>query len=56
MEVWEWYEDKQQGLGDRFKQELYKRIKEIELHPDRYPIRKKPYHETTTNVFPYLNI
>lgn len=35
LEAWEWYEDKQLGLGDRFKQKLYKRIEQIILYPDR---------------------
>ena len=33
LEAWEWYEEKQPGLGDRFKQEVYGKIKRVILHP-----------------------
>lgn len=51
-----WYDDKQIGLGDRFKNELYKRINAIETHPERYATKSPPYRETRMEVFPYLII
>ncbi|MEJ7680595.1 MAG: type II toxin-antitoxin system RelE/ParE family toxin [Segetibacter sp.] len=56
LESWEWYEDRQVGLGERFKEEVYKAIQQIERNPKRYPIRKKPYYEKLVDVFPYLVI
>jgi len=56
LEAWVWYEDRQPGLGDRFKNELDKRIGEIEKHPERYPQQTRPYRETRIDVFPYLII
>jgi|SRR4051794_4952388 plasmid stabilization system protein ParE len=56
LETWIWYEERQAGLGDRFKNEVYKRIHEIEQHPERYPERKKSYRETMIKTFPYLII
>ena len=56
LDAWIWYEERQPGLGDRFKNELYKRIYEIEQNPERYPERKKPYRETRIEIFPYLII
>lgn len=56
LESWIWYEDKQAGLGERFKTELYQRIHAIEQHPERYPLRTPLYRETRVNVFPYLII
>lgn len=56
LESWIWYEDKQAGLGDRFKDEVYKAIQQIEQNPERYPARKKPYHEKLVDVFPYFVI
>lgn len=53
-EAWEWYEDRQPGLGDRFTSEVKKRIKEIEQNPKRYAEKISPYRETRTKVFPYL--
>ncbi len=39
LEAWIWYEEKQTGLGDRFKNEVYKRIHEIEAQPAKYKER-----------------
>lgn len=46
LKSWEWYEDRQQGLGDQFFNETISRIHEIEQNPDRYPIKYKYYRET----------
>ena len=56
VQAWEWYEDKQPGLGDRFKQQVYNCIRIIEQHPERYPERKKYYREALVKIFPYLVI
>ena len=37
--AWEWYEERQQTLGDRFLKEVIHRIRLIEQSPDRYPTR-----------------
>lgn len=44
LAAWEWYEDKQEGLGDRFKKEVYDKISQIEITPEHYPQRKKKFH------------
>lgn len=51
-----WYEDKQPGLGDRFANEVFNKLAEIESHPDRYPIKIKNLREVRIAVFPYLVI
>ena len=56
LTAWEWYEDKQAGLGDRFKNEVYDKIRQIEVTPERYPVRKKRFREARINIFPYLII
>ena len=56
LESWIWYEDRQPGLGDRFKDEVYKAIHLVEQNPERYPVRKKPYREKNIDTFPYLII
>ncbi len=53
---WEWYEERQQGLGDRFVNEVSHRIVLIEQNPERYPTRYKFYKETPVPVFPFLII
>jgi len=53
---WEWYEVRQQGLGDRFVNEVLNKINLIEQFPERYPTRYKFYKETPVAVFPFLII
>ena len=54
--VWEWYEKRQEGVGDRFKGAVFKRLKQIELDPAKGLQRKHPYREAIVKVFPYLII
>lgn len=55
LEAWEWYEDKQQGLGDRFKQDVADKIKSILENPLKYP-QKGKYLQANTDNFPFLII
>ena len=56
FDAWEWYEDRQIGLGDHFKTDIYKLINNIQQHPERYPNKKENYHESRLKSFPYLII
>ncbi|MBA3675471.1 MAG: type II toxin-antitoxin system RelE/ParE family toxin [Chitinophagaceae bacterium] len=42
-QAWEWYEERQQILGDRFIKEVINKIRVIEQNPERYPTRYKSY-------------
>lgn len=55
LEAWEWYEDQQQGLGDRFKEAVRDKIELILNNPLHYPLKGK-YHEAQTDNFPFLII
>jgi plasmid stabilization system protein ParE len=55
-QAWNWYEDRQQALGDRFKKELINCFRKIEINPDRFPKRYKNYHEAVVPIFPYMII
>jgi plasmid stabilization system protein ParE len=55
-ESWNWYEDRQLGLGDRFLNEIAEHIRKIEQTPIRFPIRFKSYREASVPVFPFLII
>jgi plasmid stabilization system protein ParE len=55
-QAWNWYEDRQQGLGDRFVKEITTRFRKIETNPFRFSKRYKTYHEAIVPVFPYLII
>lgn len=56
FEAWEWYENRQVGLGHRFRTNVNKKIKEIENHSTRYPNKKANFREAQINSFPYLII
>lgn len=53
---WIWYEDKQQGLGDRFVDEVMNGIERIQNNPFHYAIRIKSFRETCLRSFPFLII
>jgi plasmid stabilization system protein ParE len=53
---WDWYEERQQTLGDRFVEEVTSKIRLIEQNPERYPTPYKSYKETSLNIFPFLII
>lgn len=31
LEAWEWYEDRQEGLGDRFKDQVFQKITQLPI-------------------------
>lgn len=53
---WSWYEDRQTGLGDRFKETIYKKLEQIEKNYDTGPRRTPVYREAIVKVFPYVII
>lgn len=55
-QAWEWYEERQQTLGDRFIKEVINKLRLIEQNPERYPTRYKSYKETSVNVFSFVII
>jgi plasmid stabilization system protein ParE len=56
LEAWEWYEDRQEGLGERFKNQVYQKIKQVVQNPEHYAKRKESFREAKIDVFPYLLI
>ncbi|MEO7800421.1 MAG: type II toxin-antitoxin system RelE/ParE family toxin [Ginsengibacter sp.] len=54
-EAFEWYENKQKGLGERFLQAVRKKIEEIVLQPEAYGTKgNKKFREAEISIFPYL--
>ena len=53
IDAWEWYEEQQDGLGDRFKEEVRRKIKSVLRNPLIYQVKGK-YREAQTDIFPYL--
>jgi plasmid stabilization system protein ParE len=54
--AWKWYEKRQPGLGDRFKEIVFKKLKVLEKDPSKGMQRKSPYREAVIKVFSYLII
>lgn len=53
LEACEWYELRQQGLGERFMNAVEKRLSQISEHPEYYNIRKLNFREAKVPSFPY---
>jgi plasmid stabilization system protein ParE len=54
-EAYAWYEDKQEGLGERFVKAVRQKIEEITLYPEVYGSRSsKKFREAQVEFFPYL--
>lgn len=55
-ESWGWYEDKQDGLGDKFRLEVDKSLLRIASNPFIGLRRRRIYLEVVVKRFPYLII
>jgi plasmid stabilization system protein ParE len=49
-----WYEERLDGLGDRFIGFIEKAFHLIELTPERFPLRTKSFREFVVGKFPYV--
>lgn len=56
IDAWNWYENKQQGLGDRFILAFEKKLSVIIKNPTRNVCRVEGFRETLINKFPFLII
>lgn len=54
--IFNWYESKSPGLGDRFLRSLSERFTELSTFPDRYAIRHLSFREVRLQIFPYIII
>lgn len=53
LDAYLWYEEKQEGLGDRFEQKVEQRLKQISEHPEHYAKKKASFRESSVDVFPF---
>jgi plasmid stabilization system protein ParE len=51
---WEWYEDRQQGLGDRFTTAVIQQLNTIVKNPEAFSVKHKTYREAKVPVFPFV--
>ncbi|HEU4551432.1 MAG TPA: type II toxin-antitoxin system RelE/ParE family toxin [Chitinophaga sp.] len=48
-----WYEDRLQGLGIRFIENIEKTLLQVSRHPESYPVKKEKFREIVIEKFPY---
>jgi plasmid stabilization system protein ParE len=48
-----WYEESEQGLGERFRIILNEKFKQLLLFPKIGGVKKSPYREVTIDIFPF---
>lgn len=49
-----WYEEQQEGLGRRFREQINNKLKRVCANPLHYKISYKKYHEVLLDNFPFL--
>lgn len=52
-DAYQWYQERQHGLGIRFMNAVDKKLQKIANNPQRYAKRNGNYRETMVDVFPY---
>jgi plasmid stabilization system protein ParE len=52
--AYEWYELKQEGLGDKFMLAVEKRLLQISQHPEHYGKAHLNFRQTKVENFPYM--
>jgi plasmid stabilization system protein ParE len=56
QEAAEWYEIRSEGLGERFRDLVNKKIELIKKHPERYPEKKSNFRQIVLRTFPFVII
>lgn len=56
IEGWEWYESKQQGLGDLFINTVIAAVSKIQIAPLKGTKSRFDFRESPLKVFPYVII
>lgn len=56
IEAYLYYESEQEGLGDRFLDQLEIYLERIQTYPEHYAEKRKPYREAFIKKFPYFVI
>ncbi len=51
---WLWYEEREQGLGDRLFSAVMQKMNTIAENPDIFSIKRNPYREAKVSVFPFV--
>ena len=54
FDAWDWYEERLEGLGDRFVDSVARQIELISKNPLAYPSKKTNCRECAVKDFPFL--
>src|SRR5438105_15422336 len=54
LQATKWYEEKQEGLGERFWENTWSNLKYLELHPLSHQRKYKENRELLIKDFPYV--
>ncbi len=54
INAYEWYETRQQGLGERFMKNVEKTFEQISTHPEYFSKRKGNFRAAKVKSFPFL--
>ena len=52
-EAYVWYNEKQEGLGNRFLEQVERSLQFVEINPQQYQFRYKEVRMTKVNRFPF---
>ena len=56
QDAYDYYEENKKGLGGRFLDTVENHFDRIQLYPEHYQIKRKPYREAVVKDFPYVII
>ena len=51
---WAWYEEREEGLGDRLYAAVAQKLNVIEKNSDLFSIKHSPYREAKVSIFPFV--
>ncbi len=54
IRAYQWYEERLEGLGERFSNAVEKQISLISNNPEQYQLKKRNCRESKLEVFPYV--
>jgi hypothetical protein len=52
--AYQWYEERMEGLGDRFTEAIENQLNQLISKPLLYPKKRSSYREAKVDTFPYL--
>jgi hypothetical protein len=54
FDAFDWYEEQQEGLGDKFSEEIQISINKIQLNPNHHPLKTISLREFVVKKYPFV--